>query len=378
MQVTRRFLMTAAWLLMMAAMANAADEITLREQVELRTPIVQLADVAEIVAADGERQQRLATLPLMPAPPPGTHRFLPRRVIADLLAARGVDLRNVQFKGAQQVTMTSQSDGWKSIPATDVTAPAVPRTRHAALLAGRVHKPSPPRLEAGRSEKSREELNGLVVSYLNTKDSRAASWRVSCDAAARHLALLSEATSTPVCQGGKPPWTGRQRFVVSFRTRDGEVQVPVYAEVEAPSAPLAVTLRPIERGETITAADVELRTVDNRPKSNGRGAAVESIEELIGMEARQTIRAGEVVYTNQVQAPLLVKRGELISVSSHAGGIRVQTTVRAREDGARGDLVQVESLQTQERFDARVVGPRAAAVFAPNRVETALRSTARK
>jgi flagella basal body P-ring formation protein FlgA len=61
---------------------------------------------------------------------------------------------------------------------------------------------------------------------------------------------------------------------------------------------------------------------------------------------------------------VLVKRGEVITISSQAGGIRVRTTARAREDGARGDLVQVESLETRERFEVRVVGPREAAVFA--------------
>jgi flagella basal body P-ring formation protein FlgA len=82
------------------------------------------------------------------------------------------------------------------------------------------------------------------------------------------------------------------------------------------------------------------------------------------MEARQAIQVGSVIFTDQVQSPVLVKRGEVITVTSQGGGIRVRTSARARQDGAKGNLVQVESLDTKERYDARVVGPHEAAVFA--------------
>jgi flagella basal body P-ring formation protein FlgA len=177
-----------------------------------------------------------------------------------------------------------------------------------------------------------------------------------------------------VVQGGNPPWTGRQRFVLSFTTREGPVHLPLYAEVTATSKPVVVAVQPLSRGEVITAAHLELRAVDYLPQATDRRTAVESMDELIGMEARQAIQAGAVVFSDQVQAPVLIKRGEVITVSSHAGGIRVRTTARARQDGAKGELVQVESLETRERFEVRVVGPREAAVFAlarPTKVEPA-------
>jgi flagella basal body P-ring formation protein FlgA len=92
------------------------------------------------------------------------------------------------------------------------------------------------------------------------------------------------------------------------------------------------------------------------------------LEQLIGMEARQAIQVGEVIFNDKVQQPLLVKRGDLITVISQAGGIRVRTTARARQNGAKGELVQVESLETREPYDVRVTGHREAAVFAAARV----------
>jgi flagella basal body P-ring formation protein FlgA len=59
----------------------------------------------------------------------------------------------------------------------------------------------------------------------------------------------------------------------------------------------------------------------------------------------------------------LVKRGEEISVVARGGGIQVRTFARARQDGARGELIPVESLETREQYDAVVVGLREAVVF---------------
>jgi flagella basal body P-ring formation protein FlgA len=140
------------------------------------------------------------------------------------------------------------------------------------------------------------------------------------------------------------------------------VQIPVFADVVNESAQVAVASRPIARGELITAADFEMRSLDTAP-AIGRRAAIESFEQLVGMEARQAIQLGDVILADHVQAPLLVKRGEEITVVSHSGGIRVRTTARARQDGSRGQLVQVESLESKERYDVRVVGVREAAIF---------------
>jgi flagella basal body P-ring formation protein FlgA len=105
-----------------------------------------------------------------------------------------------------------------------------------------------------------------------------------------------------------------------------------------------------------------MQSLETAP-TTGRRPVIESLEQLVGMEARQAIQMGDVILTDNVQAPLLVKRGEEVSVVSQSGGIRVRTTARARQDGSRGQLVQVESLESKERYDVRVVGVREAAIF---------------
>ncbi len=135
---------------------------------------------------------------------------------------------------------------------------------------------------------------------------------------------------------------------------------------------MVVALQPIARGAVITASDVELQMLESVPAATSRRAPVTSIEQLIGMEARQPIVAGDVIFTDKVQAPVLVKRGEIVTVVSQVGSIRVTTTARARQDGSRGELVQLESLGTRETYDAQVTGLREAAVFATARATSAL------
>ena len=81
------------------------------------------------------------------------------------------------------------------------------------------------------------------------------------------------------------------------------------------------------------------------------------------MEATRTIQEGDAIYSDDFRPQLLVKRGEEIAVYARGGGIQVRTIARARQDGARGELIGVESLEAKEPFEAVVTGPREAVVF---------------
>jgi flagella basal body P-ring formation protein FlgA len=332
----------------------AQTQITLRDRVAMKSSVVRLSDIAEITTDDEQLAQKYAAMPLMPAPGAGGQRFLRKREVEDLLAAHGADLSEVQIQGPPQVVISNAAAAQGS---------ETPINRHAEILAGRAVKGVAEQLDPRESESLQRDVQHLVADYLSSKSPDAAGCEVACDVAERHLWLLQTANSSPVCSGGNPPWTGRQRLVITFHTERGEASFPVYAEVTSKAAPAVVAIENIPRGAVITAAHLELRMVDRLPKSNNRRLPVDSVEKLIGMEAKQTIQAGAIVFSDHVQSPIVVKRGELITVASESGAIRVRTTVRALQDCSEGQLVQVESLDTKERFDARVTGLRTAAIM---------------
>ena len=353
--------------------ALAAVDVKLREKVAPHGSVVRLGDVAEIATADRQQARQLGSLPLMPAPAPGTERFLRTREIQDMLSAQGVDVGGLRFVGAQLVVVAAadgvraSSNVVQASAETEVPQRVAPMNRHAAILAGADTERTSAPIDEARASGIRTQLTNIIANYLNVKTGKVQLWKVECDLADRDLGKLDAAQSTPTCVGGSEPWTGRQRFMISFQTAQGQVQLPVFAEISPPPVPAVVAIRPVGRGEVVKAADIELRSIDANSKSVGQRAAADSVEKLIGMEARQAIQAGDIIFTDQVQAPVVVKRGDVITVTSQSGGIRVRTSGRATHDAARGELVQVEALGSHEKYDAQVTGPREAAVFALSR-----------
>jgi flagella basal body P-ring formation protein FlgA len=348
--------------------AATAVQVTLRERVAPRGSVVRLADVAEVSGDDRDQELRLGALPLMPAPASGTERFLRKREIQDMLAAQGIEVGDFRFAGAEQVAVAAPGAEVENAIDLRGASEAVPRrmNRHAAILAG-VAQPAAAPTSGAQADDLRQRLNEIITGYLNAKTGRVVAWKIDCELAEVDLRRVASATTAPVCTGGGEPWTGRQRFTLAFVTAEGPVQIPVNADVALPPVPTIIAVRPLGRGDVIRAADIELRTMEAPAKTHGQRYAFDSVDKLIGMEAKQSIQPGDVVMSDVVQSPILVKRGDRIAVVAQSGGIRVRTSAKALRDGARGDLVQVEAIGSKEKYDVRITGSREAAVFAMSR-----------
>src|SRR5262245_18411744 len=98
-QLSCKFCSAVVILLMGYCVAAGATDVRLRDRVTSDSSVVRLGDVAEIKADNVEEQRRLGRLLLMPAPAPGTQRFLQQREIQDLLAAHGEDVSQVRIAG---------------------------------------------------------------------------------------------------------------------------------------------------------------------------------------------------------------------------------------------------------------------------------------
>ncbi len=357
-----------------------AGEIVLRPQVQPRDSVVRLGNVAEIRGLDDATTARLAAMPLLPAPAAGTQRFLRQREVLDMLVAHGEDVSGLRFSGTAQVAIqprvTSSEASQPAIPVVErVDTPAaaagttLPRDnksdRRTALLKGRVSGSDV--IDGNSAATPTDELvRSALINYLASRGGTVDDWQATFSLGDRQRAALALARPPITCDGGIAPWTGKQRFVLSLDTADGPVNLQLMADV-ARSQPVVVTLHAIERSALFTAADLDVQTVDNAVSSTSRRAPFASVNDIVGMEAGRAIQAGEIVYSDQVAAPLLVHRGETITVVAQGGGIRVRTSALARQDGTRGELVQVESQDTKQRYDARVIGRKEASVLAPAR-----------
>jgi flagella basal body P-ring formation protein FlgA len=307
-------------LAVVALQVNGAS-IVLREQAIPTGAVVFLSDIADVAAASEDEMHNLATTPLMAAPAHGTQEFLSFAKVLELLESRGVDMSGLTFAGARTVKVG------KAI------ATQIP------------HVTEPVRqLAAGQREQA---VVDAIVTHLG-KTTRHHDWQVELSLGAAELRDLGKLGVDLTASAGRSPWIGAQKFRVTG-TSDAE-PVFVLAKVARLNSVVVATRR-IEQGSLIGATDVEMRSEPNVPTT-----AVHALELVIGKEATRVIEADAILQASQTRSPMLVQRGETVKVSARTGGITVSTFAIVQQNGALGDLVQVQTLDKKDRFAARVSG----------------------
>ena len=158
---------------------------------------------------------------------------------------------------------------------------------------------------------------------------------------------------------------GQQQPQQAAQSRKPEPKKPALKnaepkKVEQPHQKTVVTLRKIEVGDLVRRSDVELREHPGKLSAN----ALTSLDEVIGMQTLRTFSEGAVVRKNQLRAPLQVRRGETVTIFARTGGISVKTFAIAKQDGAQGDLIQLQTLDKKQQYAAHVSGRRELEVLA--------------
>ena len=115
-----------------------------------------------------------------------------------------------------------------------------------------------------------------------------------------------------------------------------------------------VVQRLIRRGDTIANADVGWAVIRTVP---GSRRVVEQLDEVVGQAARRTLRPGNPLEAADLTAPILVRKGSLVTVSLHAPGLSLSSTGRALEDASIGDAVKIMNPHSKRVIDATVIGP---------------------
>lgn len=325
-----------AWALASTALSQGLGaEIELRQRAIPKGEVVRLGDVARISAGDRATTAEFEAIELFTAPPTGGKRFVRLREIQDAMTARGVNLAQHTFSGASLVSV-------------EVAVREAPRKAPAE------RKPS-----SSDESRLKRRVRDAVLQYLRDQADRPLGWELSFDLSEDQLRSLLAARSDLSVTGGERPWTGDQEFVVTADGPTEQIQITLLIQVSAPPA-VVVAARTLSRGMRIGEADVRLM-----PAPVPVADALYSLDQVIGREATQTLTADQPITPDDIRTPLLVRRGEVVTVFARSQGIRVRTTARARDDGSAGELVTVESLaKDRKSFFARVCGLQEVEIYA--------------
>jgi flagella basal body P-ring formation protein FlgA len=137
---------------------------------------------------------------------------------------------------------------------------------------------------------------------------------------------------------------------------------------------IVVPAHDIARGETIAESDLSYVQVDGSTLMSG---VVTSMAALTGMQTRRLLRAGEGLRADDVRHPIVVVKGQTVTMIFTAPGVELTAMGRAMSEGGVGDTVTVQNPASFRMISVIVTGPGTVRAVDPASASIAL-ATARK
>ncbi len=183
------------------------------------------------------------------------------------------------------------------------------------------------------------------------------------DAPGLRLAVPAEAPDTIAIDG------------LTLDPQTGWVSAFVTAPAGDPAAPrrrisgrlvymsrIAVLDRAMAPGEVIAAADLgSLRMERDRLPPD----AVTDADQLLGKTPRRPLRPDEPILGSDIQMPILVHKGDLVTILLRTPMLQLTAQAKALEDGAKGSAIRVQNSKSDRIVDAVVVDIGMVTVAAP-------------
>ncbi len=315
---------------------GSAAEFQLRSEVHPKGPVVMLSDVAEIHSIDGKQMERLTALELFPTPPAGVKRVVRVRDIQEFLDTRGIALSEQLWSGASQVTIQSGE-------------------------ANAIKQEKPTRVTGGMARQTNSVVQAAILKHLQESVDANEPWEVELlPLDDDQIRVVATSGNQLHVTGGMKPWTGAQEFAILCPTNNGVANLSVKTKITLPPA-VVIAVRGMSKGSLIRANDVQLQRLTTKTAATG---TFSRIEDVIGQEMTKSVAEGQTLDSQYIRKPLLVKKGEVVSVYVRTSGVQIRTTGRSQNEGAAGDVINVESLTDRKAFLARVTAPQEVEVYA--------------
>jgi flagella basal body P-ring formation protein FlgA len=141
----------------------------------------------------------------------------------------------------------------------------------------------------------------------------------------------------------------RLRFAVVCPEPDGwQREWVVRAAV---SAMVVVATRDVPANQALAHEDLSIE----RRRLTDLANAVSVPEDAVGQSSSRTLRSGQPLQARWLAAPLLVRRGDSVTIVAGQGGIQVQAAGEALEAGRLRQVVRVRNSTSGRLIRARVI-----------------------
>jgi len=177
-----------------------------------------------------------------------------------------------------------------------------------------------------------------------------------------HLVELSNRTQTlhaPLDSAGGPELVSLEHdaraglFRAEIAPWPGAAPERVGGRVQ-PVSDVPVLTRAVARGDVITDDMVRWERL---AAGQVRPDTLMSADALVGQEARRTLRADTPLRALDLQAPVLINRGDTVQLVYKAGGLVLTARARALDNASEGQTARFLNLQSNRTIDAIAEAP---------------------
>ncbi len=285
--------------------------IQLKEQALVADTFVHLGDIAAITP-DGAQARQWAERQVTYAPAPGESKIIQSAsLIASLRHLSDAD--TIHWSGAKNITVRRQG-----------------------------------------IEISREGIKQIIAEFLqqNLGNLPGVELRFTSVRAPEKIILPTgelKYTVTP----SKPGILGSSSFSIIFRVNGKTVKnCTVRGKLEA-MAEVVIAGVNMRKGTIITADQLNTARRDisriDKPFT--------AIDNVIGMQAKRTIRAGKTINEHNVGLPPIIKKGEPVKIIASKGLLQISTSGIAIMDGRRGQFIRVKNINSSKLIYCKVDAP---------------------
>ena len=288
-----------------------ALRVELHEKALVSAPLIYLGDIASITPK-GSEAETLAAERITASPNPGKSRTIKASTIIDMMRYNK-DTAGISWSGTESIEVTRKGQ-------------VITKERMKQIVA---------------------EFIGRRLQSLPDAEIRFTSVRTPGNI------ILPTGKITYTVRPSKPTIIGSSSFNILFAVGGRTVKnCTVRGKLEA-LAPVATAAVNVRRGSIITPDQVEMIRQD----ISKLDAPYFSMDRVVGLQAKRTIRAGKPLDTMNVAPPPVIKKGEPVEIIASRGPLRISTKGIATMDGRPGDFIRVKNISSSKLVYCKVDAP---------------------
>ncbi len=150
-----------------------------------------------------------------------------------------------------------------------------------------------------------------------------------------------------------PSIIGSSRFSIIFKVNNTVVKNMSIIGKLAVFADIVVAGKPLIRGQLLTSDDLELKRMEISKTPD----SFFSIHDLAGKRLKRNMRAGSVLRESYVEPMPIILQGQKVKMVLQNKSLTLTATGLARRDGAVGDVIRVQNINSRKIILCRIAGP---------------------